>query len=154
MPVSTPPMYDRPATLADVPEIVNNMLSSGMEEYYRKGSHPLLSISADVLTSTCHVCINSDGKIVALVGFTDFFGSHHYWMHMTNEIEKNPIQFLKYARRWFKDNAKQQILFCTFDARNKGLLKMCKSFGFKVLNTRFGNNTLLLETVRLWQSQQ
>ena len=151
MPDSTPSMSDRPATLSDLPEVVANMLPSGLEEYRRKNRHPLLSIAADVLSSDCHVCLNQDNKIVALIGFMEFFGSHHFWMHMTTEIEKNPIQFLKYSRRWFKANATQPVLLCTFDARNKGLLKMCKSFGFKVLNTRFGNNTLLLETVRLCQ---
>jgi len=141
----------RPAAISDIPEIVNNMLPAGIEDCQRSGLHPVLSIGSDMRYSKTYVAVNSDDKIVTLFGFMD----NIFWMHMTNEVTKEPFKFLKYAKRWFTANAKQPILCSMIDINNTALLKMAKSFGFKVVNVVPNglNNTYYLQIVRLCHTQ-
>jgi len=141
----------RPAAISDIPEIVNNMLPAGIEDCQRSGLHPVLSIGSDMRYSKTYVAVNSDDKIVTLFGFMD----NIFWMHMTNEVTKEPFKFLKYAKRWFTANAKQPILCSMIDIQNTALLKMAKSFGFKVVNVVPSglDNTYYLQIVRLCHTQ-
>lgn len=141
----------RQAVISDIPKIVNNMLPAGIEDCKRTGLHPVLSIGSDMRHSDAYVAVNSDDKIVTLFGFMD----NIFWMHMTNEVTKEPFKFLKYAKRWFTANAKQPILCSMIDIQNTALLKMAKSFGFKVVNVIPSglDNTYYLQIVRLCHTQ-
>ena len=139
----------RPALLTDIPDIVKDLVPAGLEDISRTNSHPVLRILVDTFESDTYLIYTDDNKPVVLAGFQDGF----LWMHMTNEIFKNPISFVKFIKRWLKSMSNQYPLMTSFiDIHNTALLKLAKHVGFKSINLVPDGtpSTYYVESVRLW----
>ena len=142
----------RPATVSDIPVIVDNLLAAAKEDIKRAGVHPVLTMLLDMAQYKTCVMLSPDGQLMALIGVN---GEGNIWMHMTNEAMKYPKAFMKAAKLWI-NNQPHKLLYNYIDINNTALLKMVKRLGFKFLRvvpmTR--NNLYYVEFVRLWDLQQ
>jgi len=142
----------RPATVSDIPLIVDNLLVAAKEDIKRAGVQPVLTMLLDMALYKTFVVLSPDGQPMALIGVNS---DGNIWMHMTNEAMKYPKAFMKAAKLWLS-NQPHKLLYNYIDINNTALLKMVKRLGFKFLRvvpmTR--NNLYYVELVRLWDLQQ
>jgi len=139
----------RPATVSDIPLIVDNLLVAAKEDIKRAGVQPVLTMLLDMALYKTFVVLSPDGQPMALIGVNS---DGNIWMHMTNEAMKYPIAFMKAAKLWLS-NQPHKLLYNYIDINNTALLKMVKRLGFKFLRvvpmTR--NNLYYVEFVWLFQ---
>ena len=138
----------RPATVSDIPVVIDNLLASAKEDIKRAGVHPVLTMLLDMALYKTSVILSPDGQPMALFGVNE---NGNIWMHMTNDVLKYPKAFMKTAKLWLS-NQPHKLLYNYIDINNTALLKMVKRLGFKFLRvvpmTR--NNLYYVEFVRLW----
>ena len=138
----------RPATVGDIPAIVDNLLAAAREDITRAGENPVLMMLLDMALYKTSISFSPDGKPLALFGVNE---NGNIWMHMTDEVMKYPKAFMKAAKLWLSSQP-YKLLYNYIDINNTALLKMVKRLGFKFLRvvpmTR--NNLYYVEFVRLW----
>ncbi len=127
MPVSTPSFTVRPATIDDIPVVLDNLLDNSLEDLLRYRINPVLSLAMDMETSRAYL-ISTEDKPAALFGFDD----DCFWMHMCRGMEEHPVAFMKFAKRWF-NNHKPKYLWNHTGIQYTQAIKMAKFFGFKIL---------------------
>ena len=89
----------RPATLNDIPVILDNLIENSLDDFTNYKVNPVLSLAEDISNSEAHYITTANGKPMAIVGFeTDCF-----WMHMCKGVEEHPVSFIKWARRWLDE---------------------------------------------------
>ena len=142
----------RPATLSDIPVIVDNLLPAAQQDIKRAGQHPVLMMAEDMAYYKTSVVLTPDGQPMALFGVSS---TGNIWMQMTNDVLKYPKVFMKTAKLWLS-NQPHKLLYNHIDINNTALLKMVKRLGFKFLRVvpRTRNNLYYVEIVRLWDLQQ
>ena len=128
MPVSTPSFTVRPATIDDIPTVLDNLLDNSLEDLLRYRINPVLSLAMDMETSKAYLVTTRDGQPAALFGFDD----DCFWMHMCRGMEEHPVAFMKFAKRWF-NNHKPKYLWNHTGIQYTQAIKMAKFFGFKIL---------------------
>jgi len=138
----------RPATLSDIPIIVDNLLPAAQQDIKRAGQHPVLMMAEDMETYKSSVVLSPNGQPMALFGVNE---EGNIWMHMTNDVLKYPKAFMKTAKLWLSIQP-CKLLYNYIDINNTALLKMVKRLGFKFLRVvpKTRNNLYYVEFVRLW----
>ena len=146
MPVSTPSFTVRPATIDDIPVVLDNLLDNSLEDLLRYKINPVLSLAMDMENSRAYL-ISTEDKPAALVGFE----SDCFWMHMCRGMEEHPVAFTKWAKRWFKQN-RPEYLWNHTGIQYTQAIKMAKFFGFKILRVFPSTltNTYLVEMANVW----
>lgn len=147
MTASTPSFTVRPATIDDIPVVLDNLLDNSLEDLLRCKLNPVLSLAIDMENSRAYL-ISTKDKPAALVGFE----SDCFWMHMCRGMEEHPVAFMKWAKRWFKQQ-RPNYLWNHTGIEYTQAIKMAKFFGFKILRVFPSTltNTYLVEMVSLWQ---
>jgi hypothetical protein len=147
MPTSTPNITVRPATINDVPVVLDNLLDNSLQDLLRYKDNPVLSLAEDISTSEAFYFSTSDGEPVAIVGMD----SGCLWMHMCKAMEKYPVACIKYLKRWFKDVNKARLLWNHTGIEYTQAIKMAQFFGFKILRVFPSTltNTYVVEMVLL-----
>jgi len=135
MSVSTPNFLVRPATIDDIPAVLDNLLDNSLEDLLRSQINPVLSLATDISNSKAYLALTEDNKPAALFGFE----SDCFWMHMCRGMEEHPVAFMKFAKRWF-NNHRPKYLWNHTGIEYTQAIKMAKFFGFKIL--RVFPNTL------------
>ena len=135
MSVSTPNFLVRPATIDDIPAVLDNLLDNSLEDLLRSQINPVLSLATDISNSKAYLALTEDNKPAALFGFE----SDCFWMHMCRGMEEHPVAFMKFAKRWF-NNHRPKYLWNNTGIEYTQAIKMAKFFGFKIL--RVFPNTL------------
>jgi hypothetical protein len=135
MSVSTPNFIVRPATIDDIPAVLDNLLDNSLEDLLRSQINPVLSLATDISNSKAYLALTEDNKPAALFGFE----SDCFWMHMCRGMEEHPVAFMKFAKRWF-NNHRPKYLWNHTGIEYTQAIKMAKFFGFKIL--RVFPNTL------------
>ena len=127
MPTSAPSITVRPATVNDIPVVLDNLLDNSLEDLLRCKLNPVVSLAIDMENSRAYL-ISIGDKPAALVGFE----SDCFWMHMCRGMEEYPVAFMKWAKRWFKQQ-KPDYLWNHTGIEYTQAIKMAKFFGFKIL---------------------
>jgi len=127
MPTSAPSITVRPATVNDIPVVLDNLLDNSLEDLLRCKFNPVISLAIDMENSRAYL-ISIGDKPAALVGFE----SDCFWMHMCRGMEEYPVAFMKWAKRWFKQQ-KTDYLWNHTGIEYTQAIKMAKFFGFKIL---------------------
>ena len=128
MPVSTPSFTVRPATIDDIPAVLDNLLDNSLEDLLRYKINPVLSLALDMENSKAYLALTQDNEPAALFGFE----SDCFWMHMCRGMEEHPVAFMKFAKRWF-NNHRPKYLWNQTGIEYTQAIKMAKFFGFKIL---------------------
>lgn len=138
----------RPATLSDVPSVANDLLEAGIADLNRAGSQPILLMGYDITHDECYLASTEEGKPLCMFGISN---SGCIWLHMTHEVQKYPIAFIRAAKR-FIDKLERPILYNWIDIQNTNLIKFVKHLGFKVINVVAlePKNNYHVEIVKLW----
>lgn len=150
MSVSAPSFTVRPATLNDIPVILDNLIENSLDDFRNYRVNPVVSLAEDISNSEAYYISTKDNTPMAIVGFeTDCF-----WMHTCTGVEKHPVSFIKWARRWL-DNQQKPYLWSHININYTQALKMSKAFGFVPLRVypHFLTEKYTVESVRLWQSE-
>ena len=149
MTISTPGFYVRPASINDIPLVLDNLLDNSLEDLLRCQLNPVLSLAMDVSNSEAYLALTEDNKPAALFGFE----SDCFWMHMCRGMEEHPVAFMKFAKRWF-NNRKPKFLWNHTGIEYTQAIKMAKFFGFKILRVFPSTltNTYLVEMANVWTS--
>jgi len=149
MPVSTPSFTVRPATIDDIPAVLDNLLDNSLEDLLRYKINPVLSLALDMENSKAYLALTQDNEPAALFGFE----SDCFWMHMCRGMEEHPVAFMKFAKRWFKSHA-PKFLWNQTGIEYTQAIKMAKFFGFKILRVFPSTltNTYLVEMANVWTS--
>lgn len=148
MTASTPSFTVRPATIDDIPVVLDNLIDNSLEDLLRYRINPVLSLAMDMENSRAYL-ISIEDKPAALVGFE----SDCFWMHMCRGMEEHPVAFMKWAKRWFNKN-KPKYLWNHTGIEYTQAIKMAKFFGFKILRVFPSTltDTYLVEMVNVWTS--
>jgi len=128
MPVSTPSFTVRPATIDDIPVVLDNLIDNSLEDLLRYKINPVLSLALDMENSKAYLALTQDNEPAALFGFE----SDCFWMHMCRGMEEHPVAFMKFAKRWFNKN-RPSYLWNMTGIQYTQAIKMAKFFGFKIL---------------------
>ena len=128
MPVSTPSFTVRPATIDDIPVVLDNLIDNSLEDLLRYKINPVLSLALDMENSKAYLALTQDNEPAALFGFE----SDCFWMHMCRGMEEHPVAFMKFAKRWF-NNHRPKYLWNNTGIEYTQAIKMAKFFGFKIL---------------------
>jgi hypothetical protein len=147
MPTSAPSITVRPATVNDIPVVLDNLLDNSLEDLLRYQINPVLSLADDLSTSEAFYFSTSDGEPVAIVGID----SGCLWMHMCKAMEKYPVACIKYLKRWFRKLKKARMLWNQTGIEYGQAIKMAQFFGFKILRVYPSTltHTYLVEMVLL-----
>jgi len=147
MPVSTPSFTVRPATIDDIPVVLDNLIDNSLEDLLRYKINPVLSLALDMENSKAYLALTQDNEPAALFGFE----SDCFWMHMCRGMEEHPVAFMKFAKRWFKSHA-PKFLWNQTGIEYTQAIKMAKFFGFKILRVFPSTltNTYLVEMANVW----
>ena len=142
----------KPATIDDVPTLVENMLDKGLESFDRYGMNPVLSIALDFLLDDSYIVYGPTGELFFAYGIRP---DGEFWVQMTHNVQKYPIAFLR-AGKQMLEQLTHPLLWSHIDITNKPLLDLAKYLGFKVLRVFPDGpfNTYSVEIVRLWYCQQ
>jgi hypothetical protein len=138
----------RRASIDDVPTLVENMLSKGLESFENLGMNPVLSIALDFLLDDSYLVYGPNGELFIAYGIRE---DGEFWVQMTHNVKKHPIAFLR-AGKLMLEQLTHPMLWSHIDITNKPLLDLARYLGFKVLRV-FPNgpfNTYSVEIVRLW----
>lgn len=138
----------RPATIDDLPAIIEDLVEPGKQDIRRAGVNPVIAITHDLLTYETSVALSPDNKPMVLFGVNS---KGNVWMHMTNEVYKHPRFLMKATKAWLQQQ-RHKLLYNYIDIQNTTLLKMVKKLGFKFLRVvpMTPNNIYYVEFVRLW----
>ena len=138
----------RQATLSDIPAVAGDLLEAGIADLNRAGYQPVLTMAYDVMNDDSYLATTEDGKPICMFGISD---TGCIWLHMTNEVQKYPIAFIRAAKR-FINNLERPILFNCIDIQNINLIKFIQHLGFKVINVVAvePSNNYHVEIVKLW----
>ena len=149
MSVSTPNFLVRPATIDDIPVVLDNLIDNSLEDLLRYKINPVLSLALDMENSKAYLALTQDNEPAALFGFE----SDCFWMHMCRGMEEHPVAFMKFAKRWFKSHA-PKFLWNQTGIEYTQAIKMAKFFGFKILRVFPSTltNTYLVEMANVWTS--
>jgi len=149
MTASTPSFTVRPATIDDIPVVLDNLLDNSLEDLLRYKINPVLSLALDMENSKAYLALTQDNEPAALFGFE----SDCFWMHMCRGMEEHPVAFMKFAKRWFKSHA-PKFLWNQTGIEYTQAIKMAKFFGFKILRVFPSTltNTYLVEMANVWTS--
>lgn len=128
MTASTPSFTVRPATIDDIPVVLDNLLDNSLEDLLRYKINPVLSLAMDMENSEAYLALTEDNKPAAMFGFE----SDCFWMHMCRGMEEHPVAFMKFAKRWFNKN-RPSYLWNMTGIQYTQAIKMAKFFGFKIL---------------------
>lgn len=139
----------RPATLSDIPSVANDLLEAGVTDMIRAGYHPVLVMAEDILNDDTYLVSTEEGKPLCMIGISK---DGCIWMHMTNEVKKYPVAYIRWTRR-FVDKLPHPVLHNRIDIQNTNLIKFVKHTGFKVINVmaQGPNNNYHVEIVKLWR---
>jgi hypothetical protein len=142
----------RPATLADVPHVSNNLLQEGINDMFRSGSNPALAMAEGVILDECYVAITDNGDYMALVGIGE---GGNIWLQMTTKVKKHPLAFIR-ATKKFLNERPEPLLYNEIDIQNTALIKLVKKLGFKVINVvqPWGARNYHVEIVKLWSGER
>lgn len=137
----------RPATIEDLPLIIENLVEPGKQDMKRGGFNPAISILLDLKTYKTSVALSPDNIPMVLFGVNE---NGNVWMQMTNEVYKHPRFLMKATKAWLSQQ-KHKLLYNYIDIQNTTLLKMVKKLGFKFLRVvpMTTNNIYYVEFVRL-----
>ncbi len=137
----------RPATIEDLPLIIENLVEPGKQDMKRGGFNPAISILLDLKTYKTSVALSPDNIPMVLFGVNK---DGNVWMQMTNEVYKHPRFLMKATKAWLSQQ-KHKLLYNYIDIQNTTLLKMVKKLGFKFLRVvpMTTNNIYYVEFVRL-----
>lgn len=137
----------RPATLEDLPNIINDLVDAGKRDMQRGGVNPAIRIPIDLRTYETSVALSPDNKPMVLFGVNS---NGNVWMQMTNEVYKHPRFLMKAIKAWLGQQ-KHKLLYNYIDIQNTTLLKMVKKLGFKFLRVvpKTTNNNYYVEFVRI-----
>lgn len=138
----------RRASIDDVPTVVENMLSKGLESFEKLGMNPVLSIALDFLLDDSYLVYGPNGELFFAYGIGQ---DGAFWVQMTKNVKKYPIAFLR-AGKLMLEQLTYPLLWSHIDITNKPLLDLAKYLGFKVLRVFPDGpfNTYSVEIVRLW----
>lgn len=150
MTASTPSFTVRPATLNDIPVILDNLIENSLDDFTNYRLNPVLSLAEDISNSEAYYIEDAEKTPVVIVGFE----SDCFWMHTCKGVRKHPVAFIKWARRWL-DNQQKPYLWSHININYTQALKMSKAFGFKALRVypHLLTDKYTVESVRLWQSK-
>lgn len=142
----------KPATLDDVPTLVENMLDKGLESFDKLGMHPILSIALDFLLDDSYIVYGPTGELFFAYGIRP---DGEFWVQMTRNVQKHPIAFLR-AGKQMLEQLTHPLLWSHIDITNKPLLDLARYLGFKVLRVfpYEPDNVYFIEIVRLWYCPQ
>ena len=146
---STQPFYIRPATIDDIPLVINNITQEGNEDIREHYCNPILSIALDVVESESYIALTEEGNPLGLFGFFE----DCFWLHMCNEMANKPLAVIKFFKKWLKVQNKP-YLWSHIRIGQTATLRMAKMLGFKILRI-FPDTyaqTFQVEIVRLWIS--
>lgn len=144
---STQPFHIRPATIDDIPLVINNITEEGDSDIRKHHLNPILSIALDVIESESYIALTEEGNPLGLFGF---FGDC-FWLHICKEMANHPLAAIKFFRKWLKTQNKP-YLWGHVRIEQTATLRMAKMLGFKILRIfpDTYNQTFQVETVRLW----
>ena len=148
----------RPATIRDGITVAQNIRKEDLQELRGLGAD-LVNIPVGILTSEHPtVFFTKDGEIAGCAGVNREEGDiGRIWMLCTNAIHKQPITFVRQAKKWINQiEPEYRLLWNLADARNHVHHKLLRHLGFKALRAvpvGEGQN-LYYEIVRLCVSQQ
>ena len=139
----------KPATIEDVPELVNQIVDAGLKDFDRLGMNPILAVAWFVHEEDCYLFYGPDGSLYGIYGVSD---DNFLWVQMTNQVKKNPITAVRFGKA-LMEYIDRPLLWTTIDLQNTQLIKFVRHLGFKVLRMYPSepDNYYSLEIVRLWQ---
>ena len=128
--------HTRPATVADALYVAANIRPEDRREIEGLGHTPLALVWCVENTDHAVALINRDGEVCGLAGIgkDDRPGVGQVWMICTPAIEKNPVTFVRQARKWIAEVGKDyRMLWNQMDTRNTMHHKLVQLLGFKIL---------------------
>ena len=148
----------RPATLRDGFTVAQNIRMEDLREMKGLGFDQL-NIPVGVLTSEhATAFFIRDGELAGCAGVNEEGnGIGRVWMLCTEAIHKEPITFIRQAKKWIKEiEPEYRLLWNLADARNHIHHRLLKHLGFKAIRAvPMGvEQNLYYEIVRLCASQQ
>lgn len=138
----------KPATINDVPALVNQMLEKGLRDFERVGQHPVLSLALYIYEDESYLIYGPDGSLYGAYGITKDNG---IWIQMTDKVKENPRTAVRFGKALMK-YINRPFLWTTIDIQNTTLINLSRYLGFKVLRVfpDGPNNVYSIEIVRLW----
>ena len=142
--------YDiRPATIDDLPGVLNDLVQAELDDIKRLGINPVLEAVKSLRTYDTYIAFSPDSKPMVLFGTSD---SGYAWMLNTNEVLKHPRSFMRQLKSWL-DNQPHKVMHSVIDIQNVARIKMLKRVGFKLLRLlpieMNGKNHYFVEIVRV-----
>lgn len=125
----------RPATLRDGFTVAQNIRKEDLREMQGLGFDQL-NIPVGVLTSShATAFFIRDGELAGCAGVNDEGnGIGRVWMLCTEAIHKEPITFIRQAKKWIKEiEPEYRLLWNLADARNHIHHRLLKHLGFKAI---------------------
>ena len=125
----------RPATIRDGITVAQNIRKEDLQEIRGLG-FDLINIPVGVLTSEhSTVFYTREGEIAGCAGVNREEGSvGRIWMLCTEAIHKEPLTFVRQAKKWLKDiESEYRLLWNLADARNHVHHKLLRHLGFKAI---------------------
>jgi hypothetical protein len=138
----------KPATINDVPALVNQMLEKGLRDFERVGQHPVLSLALYIYEDESYLIYGPDKSLYGAYGITKDNG---IWIQMTDKVKENPRTAVRFGKALMK-YINRPFLWTTIDIQNTTLINLSRYLGFKVLRVfpDGPNNVYSIEIVRLW----
>ena len=148
----------RPATIRDGFTVAQNIPKEDLQELRGLG-YDLLNIPVGILTSEHPtVFYTKEGEIAGCAGVNREEGNvGRIWMLCTEAIHKEPITFVRQAKKWLINiESNYRLLWNLADARNHTHHKLLRHLGFKAIRAiPVGEEqNLYFEIVRLCVQQQ
>lgn len=148
----------RPATIRDGITVAQNIRKEDLQEIRGLG-FDLINIPVGVLTSEhSTVFYTRQGEIAGCAGVNREEGNvGRIWMLCTKAIHKEPITFVRQAKKWLNNiESNYRLLWNLADARNHTHHKLLRHLGFKAIRAiPVGEEqNLYFEIVRLCVQQQ
>lgn len=141
----------RPATIRDGITVAQNIRKEDLQEIRGLG-FDLINIPVGVLTSEHPtVFYTREGEIAGCAGVNREEGDvGRIWMLCTEAIHKEPITFVRQAKKWLKDiESDYRLLWNLADARNHVHHKLLRHLGFKAIRAVPVGDTHYYEIVKL-----
>ena len=146
----------RPATIRDGITVAQNIRKEDLQEIRGLG-FDLINIPVGVLTSEhSTVFYTREGEIAGCAGVNREEGDvGRIWMLCTEAIHKEPITFVRQAKKWLKDiESEYRLLWNLADARNHVHHKLLRHLGFKAIRAVPVGDNHYYEIVRLCAYQR
>lgn len=126
--------HTRKATKKDALLVAANLRDEDRREIEGLGHSPLALVWCVETSAHATAFVNRDGELAGIAGIgpDDREGVGQVWMICTPAVEKNPVTFVRQAKLWLADVAKDYtMLWNLMDSRNKLHHKLVKMLGFK-----------------------